>query len=61
MKTIIILAVAGFTLPVFAQDVLPFPEPKSASEAGKTLKDSKHQWRKAESHLPQMPLTSSFS
>jgi len=34
-----------------AQD-LPFPEPGSASVAGKTLADSKHQWRKAESHLP---------
>jgi arylsulfatase len=38
---------------VSAQDVLPFPEPSSASVAGKTLKDSKHQWRKAESHLPK--------
>ena len=37
---------------VSAQDRLPFPEPSSASVAGKTLKDSKHQWRKAESHLP---------
>ena len=33
--------------------VLPFPEPPSASIAGKTLKDSKHQWRKAENHLPK--------
>ena len=33
-------------------EVLPFSEPPSASVAGKTLKDSKHQWRKAESHLP---------
>ena len=38
---------------VSAQDVLPFPEPPSASVAGKTLKDSKHQWRKAENHLPK--------
>ena len=38
---------------VSAQDSLPFPEPPSASVAGKTLKDSKHQWRKAESHLPK--------
>jgi arylsulfatase len=38
---------------VSAQDSLPFPEPSSASVAGKTLKDSKHQWRKAESHLPK--------
>ena len=38
---------------VSAQEVLPFPEPPSASVAGKTLKDSKHQWRKAESRLPK--------
>ena len=38
---------------VSAQDVLPFPEPPSASTAGKTLADSKHQWRKAENHLPE--------
>jgi arylsulfatase len=36
-----------------AQDVLPFPEPASASVTGKTLKDSKHQWRKKERHLPK--------
>jgi arylsulfatase len=36
-----------------AQEVLPFPEPPSASTAGKTLADSKHQWRTAESHLPK--------
>jgi len=33
--------------------VLPFPEPVSASVAGKTLQDSKHQWRKAENHLTE--------
>ncbi|MCU4175328.1 sulfatase-like hydrolase/transferase [Carboxylicivirga sp. N1Y90] len=33
-------------------EVLPFPEPTSASTAGKTLADSKHQWRVAENHLP---------
>ena len=38
---------------VSAQDSLPFPEPTSASVAGKTLKDSKHQWRKTERHLPE--------
>jgi len=38
---------------VSAQDVLPFPEPPSASTAGKTLKDSKHQWRKAPNRLPE--------
>jgi len=26
--------------------VLPFPEPPSASVAGKTLADSKHKWRR---------------
>ena len=36
-----------------AQNVLPFPEPQSASVVGKTLKDSKHQWRQAEKHLPE--------
>jgi len=36
-----------------AQDVLPFPEPASASVTGKTLKESKHQWRKKERHLPK--------
>ena len=36
-----------------AGEVLPFPEPKSSSVTGKTLKDSKHQWRKAVSHLPK--------
>jgi len=34
-------------------EVLPFPEPSSASVAGKTLADSKHQWRVAENHLPK--------
>ncbi len=58
MKTYAILYIAGLAgllcsahlLP--AQD-LPFAEPPSASIAGKTLKDSKHQWRKAENHLPK--------
>jgi len=36
-----------------AQESLPFPEPPSASKTGKTLKDSKHQWRKAPKHLPK--------
>jgi arylsulfatase len=31
----------------------PFPEPPSASVAGKTLKDSKHQWRKTPNRLPE--------
>ena len=38
---------------VSAQESLPFPEPPSASTAGKTLKDSKHQWRKTPRHLPK--------
>jgi arylsulfatase A-like enzyme len=33
-------------------DVLPFPEPPSASVTGKTLADSEHQWRRPENHLP---------
>ena len=41
------------TAQLSAQDILPFPEPGSASTAGKTLKDSKHQWRQAESRLPK--------
>lgn len=32
---------------------LPFPEPKSASTVGKTLADSKHQWRSDANHLPK--------
>ena len=47
---------AGFfcvTAQLSAQEVLPFPEPGSASTTGKTLKDSKHQWRQAENRLPE--------
>ncbi len=62
-KSIIAFIVLAFMCSVSAQastpangvtdgSVLPFPEPPSASVAGKTLADSKHQWRKAESHLP---------
>lgn len=36
-----------------AQEVLPFPEPPTASTVGKTLADSKHQRRTDESHLPK--------
>ena len=53
VTTLLALALASFTLTAQAQDILPFPEPPSASVAGKTLKDSKHQWRKAEDHLPK--------
>ena len=57
-RTTIIMAILAIfvlcsTTQLAAQDVLPFPEPPSASKAGKTLADSKHQWRKAESHLPK--------
>jgi len=45
------LALASLTPTARAQDVLPFPEPESASTTGKTLADSKHQWRKAENRL----------
>ena len=41
------------TEPITDGSILPFPEPSSASVTGKTLKDSKHQWRKTESHLPK--------
>ncbi|MFC1688199.1 arylsulfatase [Pseudomonadota bacterium] len=41
------------TAQLSAQEVLPFPEPGSASTTGKTLKDSKHQWRQAEDRLPE--------
>ncbi|MBV8665809.1 MAG: arylsulfatase [Burkholderiaceae bacterium] len=35
-----------------AQESLPFPPTPTASTTGKTLADSKHQWRTPESHLP---------
>ncbi|HJH28189.1 MAG TPA: arylsulfatase, partial [Methanosarcinaceae archaeon] len=63
--TISIVTILALPCLVFAQEastvktekasdgsVLPFAEPKSASITGKTLKDSKHKWRKAENHLP---------
>jgi arylsulfatase len=48
------VALLGAVTPILpsAQTVLPFPPTPSASTAGKTLKDSKHQWRKTASHLP---------
>lgn len=36
----------------WAQEILPFPEPPSASITGKTLAESKHQWRQTPKHLP---------
>ena len=59
MKPIInfpVIFLAGLfcvTAQLSAQEVLPFPEPGSASTTGKTLKDSKHQWRQAEKRLPE--------
>ena len=48
------IMVVSSTIAVTAvsQEVLPFPEPPSASTTGKTLTDSEHQWRVAENHLP---------
>jgi len=39
--------------PITDGSVLPFPEPGQSSITGKTLTDSKHQWRTEESHLPK--------
>ena len=36
-----------------AGEALPFPEPTQASVTGRTLADSKHQWRADKSHLPK--------
>ncbi len=46
------VSIQGAT-PVSDGSVLPFPEPPSASTAGKTLKDSKHQWREIPNRLPK--------
>ncbi|MBA57525.1 MAG: arylsulfatase [Pseudomonadales bacterium] len=51
-RLMLVLTLASAPLSVFSQSELPFPEPGSASVAGKTLADSKHQWRKEEQHLP---------
>ena len=40
------------TEPIADGSILPFPEPTTASLTGKTLKDSEHQWRVQEKHLP---------
>jgi arylsulfatase A-like enzyme len=55
LRKSVIVCIAGllaFAARAAAQDVLPFPEPPSASIAGKTLADSKHQWRRTPRHLP---------
>jgi arylsulfatase len=36
-----------------AQEILPFPETPSASVAGRTLQESKHQWRQMPKLLPE--------
>ena len=49
------IALAGLLcapMQLSAQEILPFPEPPSASTTGKTLKDSTHQWRKTPDRLP---------
>ena len=55
IKHVILLALALAVIAptATAQDVLPFPEPESASTVGKTLEDSKHQWRQAVNRLPE--------
>ena len=53
IMTMLAIFVLCSTTQLAAQEVLPFPEPPSASTAGKTLADSKQQWRTAESHLPK--------
>ena len=51
--TICLVAVLLGVTQLSAQEILPFPEPPSASIAGKTLKDSKHQWRTTPNRLPE--------
>jgi arylsulfatase len=48
---VIVFGLSGATA-ALAQELLPFPEPPFASTAGKTLADSKHQWRQASKHFP---------
>ena len=36
-----------------AQEILPFPEPPSASVVGRTLQESTHQWRTEPQRLPE--------
>lgn len=50
--TIGLLIIMG-TTQLTAQEILPFPEPGQASVTGKTLADSKHQWRSVENRLPE--------
>lgn len=45
-------ALGGTIASAAAQDTLPFPPEPSASTVGKTLLDSRHQWRKQPQHVP---------
>ena len=51
LSTVVLVSLLCGWTQLSAQEILPFPEPKSASVAGKTLKDSTHQWRKESKHL----------
>ena len=53
LSTVVLVSLLCGWTQLSAQEVLPFAEPTSASVTGKTLKDSKHQWRQAERHLPK--------
>ena len=52
-KTVLLIVPMICTLNAGTGEILPFPQPKSASKAGLTLKDSTHKWRQAENHLPK--------
>ena len=47
-----ILTIANLSA-VRAQEVLPFPDPPSASVTSRTLQESKHKWRVGPQRLPQ--------
>ena len=54
MKRILCLSILLLlSVNVYAQEMLPFPEPPSASVAGRTLAESKHQWRTEPRRLPE--------
>jgi arylsulfatase len=50
MATATLFLLAGMAA---AQEILPFPETPSASVAGRTLQESKHQWRVEPQRLPK--------
>lgn len=51
-KDLALCALAAISSGAAAQDALPFAATPSASVAKPTLQNSKHQWRKQQSHLP---------